>query len=241
MRCGFVDDIIIGYTRIFIDGPGGVLASGGPLMSRGADWPVSRSLPVSGWIEVDSGEPLDSSYAQDVILHEMGHVLGFGTIFSDLKLLSPSNCEAQAELGDVPTPKFLGKAATAALPKIYYRNTSYPPIEGGVGPGTACVHWSERYLKHEIMTGFLSSSYANVISYLTAATFQDLGYTVNFASPNIDYKFNMSAPPGSRDDGTLVNITGCTKDSKSWKKFNPIPFNATEAGRRAALKDALAP
>lgn len=236
MKCSFIDDIMIGYAISPIDGQGNVLGSGKPLLPRGTNWPANKGLPITGWMEFDTIDfdlSVGRGHAYALVMHEMGHVLGFGTLlWQTLSLMSPSNCAYLSETGDVPNPRFLGKASTAALSKIRYTNTSYPPIESSYGPGTACSHWSERYMRHELMTGLMSSTTENTLSYLTVAAFQDMGYTVNFASPFIDFKFDLSAPPSMKDPDTLFNLTGCLQN---WTMLPEVPYNATIAGRRAAL------
>ncbi len=75
-----VDDIIIDVSVTPIDGLGNVLGSAGPTcMAAGTD------LAVTGEMRFDSADVADllaEGSFDDVVLHEMGHVLGIGTLWN---------------------------------------------------------------------------------------------------------------------------------------------------------------
>jgi hypothetical protein len=60
-----------------------------------------------------------------------------------------------------------------------------PPIETDFGPGTAGGHWDEECLLDELMTGFVCQGGDCPLSALTAATLQDLGYTVDVTEADV--------------------------------------------------------
>ena len=73
-----VDDVILFVVLSRIDGPGGTLGQAGPCFLRDEGF-----LPLTGIMRFDITdlETLESlDLLEDVILHEMAHVLGFGTI-----------------------------------------------------------------------------------------------------------------------------------------------------------------
>src|SRR5690606_14221177 len=76
---GDIDDLRIDASIVEIDGPGGILGQAGPDGLRSGS-----SLPFEGTMEFDTDDvadlEADGSFG-DVILHEMGHVLGVGTIW----------------------------------------------------------------------------------------------------------------------------------------------------------------
>ena len=79
---GNVDDIVI-YANVGPrDGRGGVLASAGPCLTRDGN-----GLTTYGVMNFDSA---DSSGPDlfETILHEMGHVLGIGTLWSSFGLVN---------------------------------------------------------------------------------------------------------------------------------------------------------
>jgi hypothetical protein len=107
----------------------------------------------------------------DVITHEMGHVLGVGTIWDLKKLLKGVG-------GTNPT--FVGKGAQKAFGELSKAagkpGTAAPvPVENTGGVGTRDSHWRETVFKKELMTGFVADA-KNPLSKLTVASLADLGY-----------------------------------------------------------------
>ena len=104
-------------------------------------------------------------------MHEMAHVIGFGTIWSDLGLLQGA--------GTV-NPLFVG--ANAMREYGILKGDSSPsavPVANTGGPGTRDSHWREAIFVNELMTGWLGSG-VNPISKITIGSFEDLGYQVNY-------------------------------------------------------------
>ena len=81
---GPVHSVRIDIVVKAIDRVGGTLGSSGPCLIR-----ASTSLPAYGVIILDSAD-VDMLQAQGLLLatvtHEMGHVLGYGTLWDDFKL-----------------------------------------------------------------------------------------------------------------------------------------------------------
>lgn len=170
-----VDDLLILVQLLPIDGPGNVLGQAGPCYMRNAG-----GLPVVGFMQFDTADLASLEARGDldtVVLHEMLHVVGFGTIWPDLALLSGA-----VALGGT-NPFFTGVGARAAFRDFnggaLYSGTPVP-VENTGGPGTADGHWRESVFKRELMTGFLSGS-TQPLSRTTAASLADLGYTVDLA------------------------------------------------------------
>ena len=193
-----VDDLMIDATVDVIDGPG----SGGRniLGQAGPDWVRLPSyLPVHGVMKFDSYDlsfMVGQGILDEVILHEMGHVLGIGAIWPNLGLL----------VGNASYYGFTGSNALA-LYKTMSGNasaTSVPVQPGSVG-GSSGAHWSESVFQNELMTPSTGPGNVMPISRLTIASLADLGYTVdlNAADP---YSFPGLLGPGfvSIDD---VSIT----------------------------------
>jgi hypothetical protein len=161
-----VDDLLIDVSTASIDGPGGVVGRGGPDAFRSGSF-----LPYHAILVLDTADlaTLESSgLLRDVILHEMGHDLGIGTIWAEKGLLTGAGG---------PDPRFTGAQATAAYDAIFGTTESSVPVENTGGPGTRDAHWRESVLGNELMTSFLNST--NPLSRITAASLIDLGYAVN--------------------------------------------------------------
>ena len=141
-----VDDVLIVAEGKHIDGPSGVLGQAGPTHTR-----PGSNLPARGIMEFDSADlarmEQDGSLV-DVIIHEMGHVLGIGTLWEDMKLL------VGVETQD---PEFNGPAAMAEYGQL--RNSGVQekvPVANTGGAGTRGGHWREATFGNELMTGFLT-------------------------------------------------------------------------------------
>ena len=173
---GPFDDLTIFVTIEPIDGPLGVLGQAGPCFVRDPG-----NLTVIGRMQFDEDdmELLESEGALEaVILHEMGHVLGFGTLWNAFSLLVDP-ADANPPLED---PHFTGAQALAAFDVAGgtpYLGQKVPVMDVG-GPGTINSHWRDQVFDPELMTGFLSDGF-NPLSAVTVRSLQDMGYTVNAA------------------------------------------------------------
>jgi hypothetical protein len=164
-----IDDLVIFAEVAAIDGPGMILGQAGPCVFRS-----NGSLPAVGVMQFDVADLNNLEQAgllQLVILHEMLHVVGFGTVWTNLGLLSGSA---------TTDPFFTGAQAIASFNAIggnvFVGNRV--PVEGTGGPGTRNSHWRETVLKNELMTGFLNNG-SNPLSVVTVSSLADLGYTVD--------------------------------------------------------------
>ncbi|WP_420127368.1 leishmanolysin-related zinc metalloendopeptidase [Longimicrobium sp.] len=170
-----VDDLLIIATVESIDGPGGVLGSAGPCMVRN-NW-----LPVMGMMRFDAADvasmEANGSYTP-VILHEMGHVLGVGSLWPYLSLLQ--NPSSNTSALDTYFSGANGLAGFNAIGGSTYTGGSKVPVENTGGAGTINGHWRESVLANELMTGYINAG-SNPLSQLTVRSLADLGYTVNVA------------------------------------------------------------
>ncbi len=165
---GAIDDLTIVAEGAAIDGVGGILGQAGPTAVR----PISF-LPYSGIMQFDTADLADmesNGTLLSVILHEMAHVMGFGTIWDDLGLLSG---------GGTANPIFTGVNATAEYNARFGTAAAGVPVENTGGPGTVDSHWRETVYTNELMTGFISGA-TQPISRTTVGQFEDLGYDVDY-------------------------------------------------------------
>ncbi|MDX2058666.1 MAG: leishmanolysin-related zinc metalloendopeptidase [Gemmatimonadales bacterium] len=186
-----IDDLLI-FARIDrIDGPGNVLGQAGACYIRDDNF-----LSVVGIMQfdVDDVTNLESSGRfKDVVLHEMGHVIGLGSLWN-LKGLITGRAT-----GD---PFFNGASARMAFASAMATPTAFTgntvPVENTGGGGTRDVHWRESTITNELMTGFLNTG-SNPLSAITVASFRDEGYLVNDAGAD-QFSFGaallaVSTPP----------------------------------------------
>ncbi len=170
-----VDDILIFITLEPIDGPGSVLGAAGPCFIR-----VPGNLSVVGRMRFDTDDlaVLEQEGAlQDVILHEMGHVLGIGTLWPQFGLLVGPSLSGGLD------PHFAGAGAISAFNAAgggTYAGGNKVPVEATGGLGTADSHWRETVLDNELMTGFVAQA-GNPLSAITVRSLADMGYVVNLS------------------------------------------------------------
>ena len=175
-RGKIIDDIKITAELNEIDGSGGILGQAGPTAIR-----TDGYLPALGIMQFDVADATDYydiGYWEDIVLHEMLHTVGFGTIWSFLDLVDGSGTS---------TPTFTGTEAILTYEQLF-GGAGDVPLESGYGPGTDESHWDEALFDNELMTGFIDTNSdinttavgdSNYISGMTVASLADLGYSVD--------------------------------------------------------------
>jgi hypothetical protein len=149
-------------------------------------------LPVAGVIGFDPAD-IDRLIARNdfnlVIQHEMAHLMGLGTLWPLLGVTGSvrNNCPYQGIHGN------------AAYQRISGCSVVPTELDGQPNDGTFCSHFDEYCLQNEMMTGFLNRG--SIISEITIASLQDLGYSVDFG---------QAEPFGRSNLGV-----GCTCDRRS--------------------------
>ena len=173
-----IDDVVILVNLVAIDGPGLTLASAGPCWIRDPGF-----LPILGQMKFDIADlQILESQGQlsTVILHEMGHVLGFGTVWDLEGLLANPSFPADSGVDT----HFTGAQAISAFNNaggLAYVAGAKVPVENNAHAGQADGHWRESVLDNELMTGFINPG-QNPLSRITIASLADQGYAVNLAA-----------------------------------------------------------
>lgn len=179
-----IDDIEISATGPAIDGAGGTLGQAGPTEFRAG----ARGLPYRGFMEFDSADLAAMETAgtlKDVILHEMGHVLGLGSLWSNFSLVVGLETDA---------PTYRGTNGLREYNSLFNVRAVGVPVESEGGAGTAGVHWRESVFGAELMSGFAAPpGVTSPISRVTVGALQDLGYRVNYAAAD-----RFTPPPAAR-------------------------------------------
>ena len=169
-----VDGILVLIELESIDGIAGTLGRAGICAVR-----FSSGLPLAARLTLDTND-VDRLEAGgrlvDLILHELGHALGFGTLWTGKGLLAnPSAGNLGADT------HFTGPNAIGAFDAIggaTYTGGQKVPVENRGGTGTRDAHWRTSVFANELMTGTLITG-ANPLSRVTVASLQDLGYQVD--------------------------------------------------------------
>jgi hypothetical protein len=234
-----VRDVII-FARIdSIDGPSNILGQAGPCgirQLRSGKW-----IPEVGRMAFDSADMATMTtrgILTAVITHEMGHVLGIGTLWS-----ASANAGVALARQSGTDPRFFGSGATFASAGLGRTFSSLAisgtaaleavPLENTGGSGTAFSHWRESVYDNELMTGFVNNG-TNPLSLLTVQAMADMGYVtatsaaesygVIFSTPAIAYSAIFGTSPGfriaeelsapefiSNGHGRLTRIRGATQ------------------------------
>ena len=164
-----IDDIRITAELATIDGKYGIVGQAGPTNVRWGSY-----LPFLGEMtfdKADAGRMLSEGTWEDVIFHEMMHVIGFGTMWDHMGLV-------ESYSGDL---RFTGTKATQAYNSEFAsiaagdsRSHLGVPVETDGGAGTAGGHWDEDTFGREVMTGWVNGS--NYVADITVAALRDMGY-----------------------------------------------------------------
>ncbi|HEX7122963.1 MAG TPA: leishmanolysin-related zinc metalloendopeptidase [Gemmatimonadaceae bacterium] len=178
-RCGVplpaltetIDDMLILATVGLIDGPGRVLGSAGPCVTR-----TESRFTLIGVIRFDIddiGDLLEDGSFGDVILHELLHIVGVGPQWRSKGMIVGSGTE---------DPRFIGSRAAIhcqAAGGGTACGSGTVPVENSGGGGTAEVHWRESVFDDELMTGFVEVGRPMPLSAMTLGSIEDLGLAVN--------------------------------------------------------------
>jgi hypothetical protein len=184
-----VQDLLVLVRLDSIDGPGKVLGQAGPCAVRS----LGTRLPVIGAVTLDTADlrrMIDAGTASSVVAHELGHVLGVGTLWNfggqtrrddtdvtNYRYVGAGARQAQAELGfspdaglPVPVESFPSGCTAATL--------ASDPVCAALR-GTAGAHWRASNWGLELMTGWARPTM--YLSALTVASLADLGYPTSQA------------------------------------------------------------
>jgi Leishmanolysin len=165
------DLLILVHVREISDTVPGqsILGESGPCLVRDPG-----NIPVLGVMSLNSATLTSlagSGLLDDVVKHELAHLLGFGTVWDLDQLLRDSTTD---------NPWFSGADAQAAFRTADPRyGDKVVPVEAGGGAGTTLSHWRESVMTNELMTGFIDNPGPNPLSAITIESMADLGYTVD--------------------------------------------------------------
>ncbi len=164
-----IEDLVILTAIAPIDGPGGAVARAGP-----CGYVAPGNLIWIGSLTFDEVDlaVLDVERVERVIMHEIGHVVGIGTLWTQLGnnlLLGAGG----------PDPQYTGGAGVAAYLALGGAGPTVP-VENIGGAGTRDGHWRESVFDNELMTGFLEAAGVPMpLSIMSIRSLEDLGWMVD--------------------------------------------------------------
>ncbi len=201
-----VDDLLIFAVLEPIDGPGSILGQAGPC------FPVD-DFTVIGVMRFDTDDLddlEDDGLLDEVILHEMGHVLGYGIVIPGGTTAPWESMLQNPSLPDPPgeDTHFDGPLAIRTFDLVggdTYVGGGKVPVENEQGgQGTRDSHWRESVFNTELMTGFINGGVPNPLSIVSAAAMGDMGYIFNLSAA--DAFVLPAALPGARASGTPIQL-----------------------------------
>ena len=178
--CGFpalptlnetVQDLVIYASVQNIDGSGRILAQSGPCVTRPSSNGGLTSLGLMIFDTADLASMAQRGILQDVITHEMLHIVGIGTLWTDKQLVAATGTPSVAYYGTQGRQGCADDGGTSVC-------TNAVPVENNGVPGTADAHWRESTFGNELMTGYVNFN-GMPLSAMTVGSLADLGYVVN--------------------------------------------------------------
>lgn len=190
------DDMLVMLNLANIDGVGGTLGSAGPCSVRVGAGGSPNVATAFGRLTLDTSDlgDLDAVQTFALAFHEIGHIVGIGTLwetsafFGGSDLISGSGGPDPRYEGDGGNAEFTGTLGGGSA------GAAKAPIEAEGGAGTAYGHWDEGEFDNEVMTGYLEPSGRPMpVSSMTIAAVGDFAYTVNLGAAD-DYAVPGCAP-----------------------------------------------
>jgi hypothetical protein len=215
---GNVDGILIFASIDSIDGKGKILAQSGPCFVRvdqNNQLDFRTSIGVMKFDSADINSLAGSGNLQEVITHEMLHVVGFGSFWAfpggdtagKVLLINPGADVRYTGQGGISGCQAIGGVSTCA---------TTVPVEGSQGgDGTINSHWRETTFNNELMTGFLNQG-TNPLSKMSIKSLEDLDYTVDVSAAD-----PFTIPGGSIRASFRADDVAATTTPGSWEK--PLP------------------
>lgn len=223
-----IDDIIIYASVAPIDGVGKVLGRAGPCFIRTET--LQSLVGQMTFDDADVPAMLASGRFESIVLHEMLHVVGIGSLWRLKGLVAG---------GGTSDPRFVGLLASDRCLLLGFgaQCDGGVPLENTGGSGTAEVHWRETVFDRELMTGYAETTGDMPFSRLTLGALTDYGYEVNeqAADPFSAIAARLAprlAPPLTRattpweevlTPAFEVNSFGLARPIRSTRLARPVP------------------
>ncbi|HEY9642510.1 MAG TPA: M57 family metalloprotease, partial [Coleofasciculaceae cyanobacterium] len=131
-------------------------------------------LPTTGTIRINTsyGNTYNNNpeYLKEIVTHELGHVLGLGTIWE-----KNGNSLIDRSTNTYKADSYAGRAYGEVTGTL--QPTAIPLEAGSYG------HWDENKLQDELMTPYAESIGSQMpLSEITIASLRDLGWNVNYGA-----------------------------------------------------------
>ena len=160
-----IEDLLVLVFVTSIDGPGVIYAQAGVC---GLDNNNAPRLSVLRFDAADLPSLIASGDAPMIALHELGHTLGIGSLWTYINKTTPDPARPILYTfpGGIKGNEKIGGPSVG------------PVIEDTGNSGTYRRHWKETIYESELMTGYYGPGRAKM-SMLTVGALSDLGFSVN--------------------------------------------------------------
>lgn len=227
---GTTTGIIVTIAKDSIDGRSRTLAEAGPCVMR-----TGGGFPAIGAVDVDSADVaamVRNGTLTNVITHELGHVLGIGTLWQDGTRHQLLTDTAGTD------PRFIGAAAIHAAVDIgFLRSDSARGVEvENIGrEGSRLGHWRESVYSTELMTSVDGPGPVAPLSRITVSSLTDLGYVTRDAGA--DFFSAPTATTGGLSVASGVSASLAIPVRREQSELLRRPrFIATPSGRTVPLQ-----
>lgn len=234
-----VDHLMIAARVAPIDGVNNILGQAGPCARE-----LNSFFPVFGIMDFDLADidgMIQDDIVEPVILHEMGHVLGIGTLwqfavqgqfvedFSEESGLLRDPIFTTDAFGNLQVnanrqPRFIGTLAIDAFEEIggSFSGVGVPVEDGTLngnelfdnradGQGSIDGHWDEDFMPGELMEFRIGASTTHPLSVVSLQSLRDLGYEVDVNQAD-DYDVNTASRSFTALRGKIYNLVGDVVD-----------------------------
>ncbi|WP_170385454.1 leishmanolysin-related zinc metalloendopeptidase [Ruegeria atlantica] len=198
-----VDDVLIEARLTDIDGVGNILGGANVFSAREAT-ALDAYTAVVGLMEFDTSDAQAlSTYGtwDDVVLHEMFHALGFGTLWDNYypDIISQTSTQVAGQDTRRPTDDvyettavYNGAAGNAEYISESWTDGDQIIVETEGGSGTALAHWDDDVHGDELLTGYLDTVEGAYLSDWSIAALADIGYYVDQDALTGDHANDLS-------------------------------------------------
>lgn len=180
-----LDDLVI-YATVISTGGSQTIASAGPCYYRNAGTDTMQTVIGVMRFSPTFLNQLSPERLQDVITHEMLHVVGVGAWWLGNNCANCTNpgWNLVADTASI-APRFTGANAKAECQAIGGTVTcaNGVPVENDTTRGTGDVHWEKDVFGNELMVGFISNTPGPMpFSRVTVGSLKDIRLNVNSAN-----------------------------------------------------------
>lgn len=211
----FVDDMVVLVALDSIDGPGNTIGRAGPCALRLVTEPPDLNTAF-GRLTLDTSDldGLDTHQLFSLFFHEIGHIVGLGTLWRAGTVFSSGSDLISDAIADGGTdPRYEGPGGNGVFTGALgggSEGAERIPVEDDGGSGTRDAHWEESEFDHEILTGFIEPAGTTMsISSMTIAAVGDFAYTVDTGAAD-SYSIPACAPACSTPPPALAAAPGAS-------------------------------